>query len=315
MRAGILLILLLLAAAAGLYFYSGGALPRFDAAPPEVATERTEPQPATPLPRFDIVRVSREGFAVIAGTGVPGGEIEVLGNGVVLERDAIGSDGAWAVNTDTPLAAGPVELTLRQTAPDGTVLTGEETVIIYVPENEGEAPVVLRTTPGGATEVLQRADDRMDRLGPLSIDTIDYDDTDSVIFAGRATPGATVQLFLDGQPLGDAVTAGPDGRWAVSTEVAPGRYRLSAVQYDEDGEPQFAVEVPFERARLADIRRTEGGVIVQPGNNLWVISRAVYGEGRQYTVIFAANMNQIEDPDLIYPGQVLTVPDEGEETP
>ena len=318
MRAVLLLIALLLAAAAGFYLYQRG-IPTFgeEARPAPAPTESAERQPATPLPQFDIVRVSREGFAVIAGRGVPNGTIEVLAGGEPLATETIGADGAWVVNTETPLGAGPVELTLRQTAPgpDAAVVYGEETVIIYVPEREGDAPVVLRTTPGGATEVLQRASDSLDALGPLAIETIDYDETDSVIFAGRGTPGALVQLFLDGQPLGDPVTVGEDGRWEVPREVAPGRYRLSAVQYGEDGQPQYAVEVPFERARLSDIRRTEGGVIVQPGNNLWVISRAVYGEGRQYTVIFAANMDQIEDPDLIYPGQILDVPEDGEETP
>ena len=325
MRAALLLIALLLAAAVGFAVYQRG-LPSFgEAETPRPALAETQAgageatgrQVATPVPRFDIVRVSRDGFAVIAGRGVPGGTIEVLANGEPLAREVIGGDGAWVVNTETPLGAGPVELTLRQTAPgpDAAVVYGEETVIIYVPERDGDAPVVLRTTPGGATEVLQRASDALDALGPLAIESIDYDETDSVIFAGRGTPGALVQLFLDGQPLGDPVTVDADGRWSVPSEVPPGRYRLSAVQYGEDGAPQFAVEVPFERARLADVRRTDGGIVVQPGNNLWVISRAVYGEGRQYTVIFAANMDQIEDPDLIYPGQVLSVPDSGEETP
>ena len=318
MRAALVLIVILLAAALGLYVYQRGVPTFGEAEAPRPAPPRTEaPQPATPLPRFDIVRVSREGFAVVAGRGVPDGTIEVLANGEPLATERIGPDGAWVVNTETPLLGGPVELTLRQTGPgeDGAVVLGEETVIIYVPEREGDAPVVLRTTPGGATEVLQRASDGLDALGPLSIESIDYDDTDSVIFAGRGTPGSLVQLFLDGQALSEPVTVGEDGRWSVPAEVPPGRYRLSAVQYDEKGAPRFAVEVPFERARLADVRRTDGGVVVQPGNNLWVISRAVYGEGRQYTVIFAANMDQIEDPDLIYPGQVLDVPEEGEETP
>jgi len=44
------------------------------------------------------------------------------------------------------------------------------------------------------------------------------------------------------------------------------------------------------------------------GDNLWNIARAHYGEGLRYTVIFDANKGQIRDPDLIYPGQVFSVP-------
>ena len=51
-----------------------------------------------------------------------------------------------------------------------------------------------------------------------------------------------------------------------------------------------------------------GFIIVQPGNNLWNISRVVYGEGVRYTTIYEANRDQIRDPDLIYPGQVFKAP-------
>ncbi len=51
--------------------------------------------------------------------------------------------------------------------------------------------------------------------------------------------------------------------------------------------------------------------IVQPGNSLWRIARRSYGEGLRYTVIYDANKDQIRNPDLIYPGQVFVLPDNG----
>jgi nucleoid-associated protein YgaU len=50
-------------------------------------------------------------------------------------------------------------------------------------------------------------------------------------------------------------------------------------------------------------------VIIQPGNNLWKLSRQIYGKGIMYTVIFEANKDQIRKPELIYPGQVFMTPD------
>jgi nucleoid-associated protein YgaU len=49
---------------------------------------------------------------------------------------------------------------------------------------------------------------------------------------------------------------------------------------------------------------------IERGDNLWTISRRTYGEGVRYTLIFDANQDQIRDPDLIYPGQVLVLPSE-----
>ena len=51
-----------------------------------------------------------------------------------------------------------------------------------------------------------------------------------------------------------------------------------------------------------------GKVVIQPGNNLWQISRVIYGKGRQYTVIYDANKEQIRDPNRIYPGQIFETP-------
>ncbi len=49
-------------------------------------------------------------------------------------------------------------------------------------------------------------------------------------------------------------------------------------------------------------------IIIQPGNNLWRISRQVYGKGQMFTVIWEANREQIKNPNRVYPGQILSAP-------
>ncbi len=51
-----------------------------------------------------------------------------------------------------------------------------------------------------------------------------------------------------------------------------------------------------------------GKVVIQPGNNLWNISRVIYGRGIEYSVIYEANKGQIRNPHWIYPGQIFTTP-------
>jgi nucleoid-associated protein YgaU len=50
---------------------------------------------------------------------------------------------------------------------------------------------------------------------------------------------------------------------------------------------------------------------VNKGDNLWKIAEAQYGKGKgsRYTVIFEANKPMLSDPDKIYPGQVLRIPE------
>ena len=47
---------------------------------------------------------------------------------------------------------------------------------------------------------------------------------------------------------------------------------------------------------------------VESGDTLWKIADQHYGNGSKYPVIFEANKPMLEDPDKIYPGQVLRIP-------
>lgn len=47
---------------------------------------------------------------------------------------------------------------------------------------------------------------------------------------------------------------------------------------------------------------------VVSGDCLWNIAKRFYGNGSKYTVIYNANRDKIKNPNLIYPGQVLTIP-------
>lgn len=47
---------------------------------------------------------------------------------------------------------------------------------------------------------------------------------------------------------------------------------------------------------------------VKSGDTLSQISESLYGDPMKYPVIFEANRPMLEDPDRIYPGQVLRIP-------
>ena len=48
---------------------------------------------------------------------------------------------------------------------------------------------------------------------------------------------------------------------------------------------------------------------VQSGDSLWKIAQGHYGDGNKWQALFEANREVIKDPDLIYPGQQIRVPD------
>jgi nucleoid-associated protein YgaU len=131
-----------------------------------------------------------------------------------------------------------------------------------------------------------------------------------VIVSGQAdSPFARMRVYLDNLPVGAAV-ADAAGAFSVLLDeaVAPGRYRLRVDSLEEGGAVTARAELPFERADIA-IDPDAERVVIQPGNTLWTIARHVYGSGLRYTAIYRANRAQIRDPDLIYPGQVFSLPD------
>ena len=82
----------------------------------------------------------------------------------------------------------------------------------------------------------------------------------------------------------------------------------SAPKKEEPVEPEVAAVVE-EEPEEEKVIRTGSSVIIRRGDNLWRVARRNYGEGIRYTTIFEANRDQVRDPDLIYPGQVLKVPE------
>jgi nucleoid-associated protein YgaU len=279
--------------------------------------------PSAPgAPSFDVVRVSPDGDTVIAGRAPPDAEIEVRIGETVIGRVKADKRGEWVLVPQKPIPPGTHELSVIARLPDGTTQTGTQTVVVVVPApgrdvagrpataetgtgslaialptKKGDAPVVLQT-PGGVAS------------GEVSLNAIDYGaDGKDLALSGHAPPGAQVRVYIDNAFVG-AATADSKGVWTLRPEVdvAPGLHRLRVDLTGPGGKVIARVELPFSRA--APLRDLAPGavVFVQPGNSLWRLARASYGEGLRYTEIYEANRDQIRNPDLIYPGQVFVLP-------
>jgi nucleoid-associated protein YgaU len=57
------------------------------------------------------------------------------------------------------------------------------------------------------------------------------------------------------------------------------------------------------------VTEEQGRYTVQSGDTLWSIAESVYGDGSKYSKIFDANTDLLEQPDRIFPGQKLLIPD------
>ncbi len=90
---------------------------------------------------------------------------------------------------------------------------------------------------------------------------------------------------------------------------------LNLMEYKSPGKRYVAVQTAAAAVKQEEAAAEETNPAVtenkthtvQSGDTLWGIAKTYYGDGGQYTKIAAANPS-IKNPNLIYAGQVLTIP-------
>jgi len=299
-------------------------------------------------PAFDVVRISPSGRAVIAGRAEPGGKVTVLDNGISLGSVYANERGEWVLLPEDTLPAGDRELSLVLNTVDGVQVTSKQVVVLSVPKplqkpmttaergsaeqagkaaldkpdtpdpsfvsagNEGVVAILVERDGNGPSRVLQSPDLAGEGVGKeseVTIRSVDYDIAGDMTLAGRTEPDATVNIYVDEEYVGSA-KASKEGDWQLTPveDVEPGQHKLRVDKVDAEGVVLARIETPMSRADPQELLFGDALVVVQPGNSLWRISRRAYGGGTYYTEIYGANRGQILDPNIIFPGQILTLP-------
>jgi len=268
------------------------------AAPSRVATGPNSPA-------FDVVRIDPKGNLVMAGRAQPGATVIILDGDKEIGRVSADAHGEWLYLPTAPVAPGTRQFSLKTTGPDGKDLFSDKVVVMSVPERNGEVLIVEQSRDGGKSRILQGP---TAAPGALAVESVDYGADGKFAVSGKAEPGATVQVYLDKDFLGRAV-ADSNGVWQMEpkAKATAGNHTIRADQVGANNNVLARVEVPFSLDQ-SQIDLASGEITVIKGNSLWVIARRIYGQGILYTAIYEANKTQIKDPNLIYPGQVFSLP-------
>ena len=223
------------------------------AAAPRQAPAETGPRLAAPeiskepiRPSFDVVRVNREGDAVIAGRAEPYAEVTVTDGQREIGKVKADSRGEWVLVPSESLPAGPHELSLEargkqeKDKKDKPTVLSRNKVILVVPERGKDIAGRLTTKPSGPlvmvvprddtgpTTVLQRPETP---LRPRTAESTPEPESAPV------TPPTVVARAAEQaeKPAAPAARRPPD-QAATLSQVAPAAGRLDAVR-------QFMVDV------------------------------------------------------------------------
>ncbi len=281
----------------------------------------------TTAPVLDVIRVSPDGMTVIAGSAMPNAEIYLLLDGVDSADATADRAGNFVLLSKLAPSDSPRLLSVEATDETGARVAAAQTLVVApiaapvtVAEATDEAETVTQST---TTPIVLQSDGQEVSLvqggstdgAALSIDTVSYSSAGDVQIAGRADSGAALRVYLNNALVAE-VTGAEDGTWRADVaNVAAGAYDLRIDQLAADGTVIARSETSFIREAAAEIADAAGGaqnairvVTVERGFTLWGIAENMLGSGFDYVQIFNANRDQIRDPDLIYPGQVFTIP-------
>ncbi|MET3912900.1 nucleoid-associated protein YgaU [Bradyrhizobium sp. S3.3.6] len=111
----------------------------------------------------------------------------------------------------------------------------------------------------------------------------------------------------------DIVASLPAPRLASALDRSAARPRMMGTPKPKAMARMPAAGTTVASASPADVLNTAtaeagGSRVVSRGDSLWALSRLAYGDGARYAVIFNANRAKIHNPNLIYPGQTVVVP-------
>ena len=299
-----------------------GTKPAGDPAPSHLGLPAV-PRPASPEvagPSFDVARIGPDGGALIAARAQPGAKIVLLDGGKEIAQGQADANGEWVIIAQNPpLSAGQHELRVIQHVEGRAPVTSDQVVVAVVPDQtKPETPpasaeegtlVMIAPSSGAPTLVQPPSAAGVPKSGDLAMSTLHYDEGGRLTITGMATPGAVVRAYINDKMVAEG-HAGADGSWRLTPAdpVGPGKHKLRLDQLTKDGKPIARLELPFDRVPIPPEAGESNRLVIVRGDNLWNIARAHYGTGFEYTLIYGANKDQIRNPDLIYPGQVFSLP-------
>ncbi len=257
-------------------------------------------------PTFDVAR-TQNGELLISGRVNEKKETKVfiLKDEKAFAEEMSDKNGEFVYIHSQRLPEGQAKFSLYVLDEQGNRLYSEQDIIFSIShEPSQDLAVMVQNKESSASKVLQAP--AGENIGELYLQNLDYDEDGNMIFSGSAAANSTVNVYINNNLLKSA-TATSNGTFAIKGETdldsdETYNIRIDMVQF---GKVIKRVSYKFTPNFIDGMGSS---YIVKKGDNLWNIAYIKYDNSKSYVVVFEANKNQIKDPNLIYPNQILSVP-------
>lgn len=122
--------------------------------------------------------------------------------------------------------------------------------------------------------------------------------------AGQLLFDTNIKVSVEDYTIEENATNGLD----VSVEVKLKQYRNYSTKKINIKNASGKKTAAVQKTRPATTAPKAKTYTVKKGDTLWGIAKKYYGNGAKYTQIYNVNKGKIKNPNLIYVGQVFTIP-------
>ena len=254
---------------------------------------------------FDIIRITKNGDAVLAGRSLPGIRFELYDKNKRLAEIYSDANGEWVWTSKESLEPGPKNFNLRYLDKKGKEHYSEQSIVVIIERDKKSEPFVLKSNQNGNSNslILNIGETKND----FSLHLAELSPDGNLMLSGRVKAEHMVSLFINNEYVGDA-EFNDNGIWKYKSKDVFDYKKLN-LRFEIFDNNKVLRESFFTNIfHNNGLDMKEKTLVVKPGNSLWRISRKTLGGGILYTEIFKNNINIIQNPDLIYPGQVLKIP-------
>lgn len=289
---------------------------------------------------LDLVNVSPDGIVVLSGQATAGTHIEIYHGDRLIATAKVNAKGDWVAIPDEALAPGTYMLTVTAITEDGVVILSNRGVVLVIPENRDEAPLVALVPVDEAVqmqaELLQSpltedVDDSVISVTDSPVITVDPTVPADMVADPSLPPKVTIRMidaladnrmavsgFRQGQgniavlidQMPASVTISPEGYLAETDIPDKDQFPVKVTMTDDDDQLLASARIILSKAKLDETLSGNALVVVQKGDALWRIAYRTYGKGIRYVDIYSSNAGEIENPDLIYPDQIFIIPNQ-----
>ena len=200
-------------------------------------------------PSIGTAGIDHKNNASFTGTATPGDAVSLVWDEKPVSWTTADASGNWTLEFKAPVSSKEHELFVTAQGKDGSVVVGPQRASIGPAASSGGLARITLRAADQTTKTLQDGSTVANEpaTGIIVEKIAAGAEVGETKLTGRADPGATVKLQINGKPAGEAV-AGADGAWSLAaanpSNKAAESLRLELVA--KDGTKLDDTEVPFK---------------------------------------------------------------------